>query len=94
MKDFEVFSNAFQRPNIGGRPAILVNRRKFDVQNLTNTVIHIPWVVEAVWCVITPKNVSQSSQVQKIACCALYSKPDSRKKALLLDHVSDGFGST
>ena len=91
LKDFEIISNAFQRPNIGGRPAILVNRSKFDVQNLTNTVIHIPWGVEAVWCVITPKNVSQSCQVQKIACCALYSKPDSRKKTLLLDHVSDAF---
>ena len=91
LKDFEVISNAFQRPNIGGRPAILVNRSKFDAQNLTNTVIHIPWGVEAVWCVITPKNVSQSCQVQKIACCALYSKPDSRKKTLLLDHVSDAF---
>ena len=41
--------------------------------------------------VITPKNVTQDSKVQKIVCCALYSKPDSRKKSLLLDHISDAF---
>ena len=76
---------------MGGRPAIIVNKKKYDVQDVTNTLIQIPWGVEAVWCVLTPKNVSQDSKIQKIACCSLYSKPDSRKKSLLLDHISEAY---
>ena len=40
---------------------------------------------------MTPKDVTHDSKIQKIACCSLYSKPDSRKKTLLLDHISDSF---
>ena len=29
--------------------------------------------------------------VQKIACCAIYCKPGSKKKTLLLDHIADAF---
>ena len=58
---------------------------------MTNSLIQIPWGVEAVWCIITPKNITHDSKIQKIACCSLYSKPDSRKKSLLLDHISDAF---
>ena len=43
------------------------------------------------WCILTPKDVTHNSKVQKIACCSLYSKPESRKKTLLLDHISDTF---
>ena len=35
--------------------------------------------------------MSNDSKIQKIAVCALYSKPDSRKKTLLLDHISDAY---
>ena len=31
----------------------------------------------------------ENSEIQRIVCCALYSKPDSRKKSLLLDHISE-----
>ena len=44
--------------------------------------------VEAVWAVLTPKNVSNASKIQKIVVGSIYSKPDSRKKSVLLDHVS------
>ena len=30
-------------------------------------------------------------KIQKIVCCALYSKPNSVKKSLLLDHISDAY---
>ena len=76
---------------MGGRPAIIANNTRFHIQNLTNSVIQIPWGVEAVWCVITPKNITHNSKIQKIACCALYCKPNSKKKSLLLDHISDTF---
>jgi hypothetical protein len=91
LEDHAVISNVFQRTGKGGRPAIIVNKVKYEVQNVTNSLIQIPWGVEAVWCILTPKNVSHDSKIQKIACCSLYSKPDSRKKSLLLDHISEAF---
>ena len=91
LENHTIISNVSQRTGKGGRPAIFANNRKYDVQNITNTLIQIPWGVEAVWCLLTPKNVTNDSKIQKIAVCALYSKPDSRKKSLLLDHISDAY---
>ena len=91
LENHTIISNVSQRAGVGGRPAIFVNNKKFEVQNITNTLIQIPWGVEAVWCVLTPKNISNDSKIQKIACCALYSKPNSKKKSLLLDHISDAY---
>ena len=91
LENHTVIANVNQRKGIGGRPAIFANNKKYQVQNLTNTVVQIPWGVEAVWCLITPKNVSNNSKIKKIACCALYSKPNSKKKSLLLDHISDAY---
>ena len=91
LDNHTIISNVSQRTGTGGRPAIFANSDKFEVQNVTNTLVQIPWVVEAVWCVLTPKNISNDSKIQKIACCALYSKPNSKKKTLLLDHISDAY---
>ena len=89
IDDFEVISNVFQRKGVGGRPAIIVNAKKFNVENLTQTVISIPWGIEVVWAVLTPKCISNSSKIQKIVVASIYSKPDSRKKSLLLDHIAE-----
>ena len=91
LEDHTVVSNVHQRTGMGGRPAIIANHKKFHIQNLTNSVIQIPWGVEAVWCLLTPKNVTHDSKIQKIACCAIYSKPNSKKKSLLLDHISEAY---
>ena len=42
-------------------------------------------------CVLTPKILTNNSKVRKIVCCSLYSKPGSKKKSLLLDHISETF---
>ena len=94
LEDYVVISNVSQTTGKGGRPALIVNSKKYEVHNLTNSLIQIPWGVEAVWCIITPKNVTHDSKIQMIACCSLYSKPDSRKKSLLLDHISFNILST
>ena len=91
LENHTIISNVSQRTGKGGRPAIFANHVKYHVQNITNTLIQIPWGVEAVWCLLTPKNITNDSKIQKIAVCALYSKPDSRKKSLLLDHISDAY---
>ena len=89
IDNYQVISNVFQRKGKGGRPAIIVNSIKFDIENLTQTVISIPWGVEAVWAVLTPKNVNNASKVKKIVVGSIYSKPNSRKKSVLLDHISE-----
>jgi hypothetical protein len=91
IEDFKVISNVFQRKGKGGRPAIIVNSKKYHIENLTQNVISIPWGVEVVWAVLTPKNVNNSSKIQKIVIGSIYSKPDSRKKSLLLDHIAEVF---
>ena len=91
LEQHEVFSSVNQRKGGGGRTAIVANIDKFHVQNITNTLVQVPWGVEATWCIVTPKTVSQDSRIQKIACCSLYSVPGSKKKSLLLDHLSDAF---
>ena len=58
---------------------------------IKNKNVTIPWGCEIVWSVLTPKNVQNTSIVQKIICGAIYSKPDSRFKTPLLDHITDTF---
>ena len=89
LNDHIVISNVHQRKEVGGRPALIVNKNKFEIRNLTNTLIPVKWGVEAVWALLTPKNVNQSSKIQHIVCAAIYSKPGSRKKSELLDHISE-----
>ena len=55
------------------------------------SVISIPWGVEVVWAVMTPKLVNSSSKIEKIVLGSIYCKPDSRKKTLLLDHIAEVF---
>ena len=86
-----VISNPHQRKGVGGRPALIINSNKYHVRNLTQSLIDIPWGVEATWAVITPKNISSGSTIQKIAVCSLYSKPNSKKKTLLLDHINQAY---
>ena len=88
IEDFTVISNPSQRQEVGGRPALVINSKLYHVRNLTNNLINIPWGCEATWALLTPKNVSSASKIQKIALCSLYCKPNSRTKTKLLDHIS------
>ena len=74
IEDFTVISNPHQRRGTGGRPALIISTKHFFVRNITNTLLAIPWGCEAVWALLTPKNVSSASQIQKIAVCSLYCK--------------------
>ena len=91
LEDYQVISNPFQRKGNGGRPALIVNTQYYHVRNLTNTLIQIPWGCEATWALLTPKNTSNASKIQKIALCSVYCKPDSRNKTRLLDHISQAY---
>ena len=91
LENYEIISSMNQRKEKGGRPALVINKDKYFVRNLTNTVVDIPWGVEAMWAVISPKNVSSQSKIKHIVLCSFYSKPDSKKKTLLLNHISQTF---
>ena len=91
IEDFSRVSNPHQRVGVGGRPALVINTKQYYVRNLTNSLIDIPWGCEATWALLTPKNVTNASIVQKIAVCSLYCKPDSRTKTRLLDHISQAY---
>ena len=75
LEDHQIISNVYQRAGIGGRPAIIVNKKKFLVQNLTNTEVNIPYGVEIVWAILTPQNITPTSLIKKIVVAAIYSKP-------------------
>ena len=91
LDNHTIISNVYQRKGQGGRPALIVNSNKYHVKDITNTLINVKWGVEAVWCIVTPKNVSKDSKIQKIACGSIYLKPGSKHKSDLLDHISDAF---
>ena len=55
--------------------------------------IDVPWGAEIVWAVLTPKKVTNSSKIKKLIVASFYSKPSSRKKTLLLDHISQVYHS-
>ena len=54
MEDFEVISNVYQKRGKGGRPAIIVSKKNYNLENLTNTQVNIPWGIEIVWVALTP----------------------------------------
>ena len=91
LEGYTVISNIYQRTGKGGRPALIVNNQKYNVQNLTNTVIDIPWGVEVTWALLTPKNVTNDSIIQKIVLGSIYSKPASKKKTETLDHITQTY---
>ena len=80
LPNHTVISNPHQRKGIGGRPALIINNSKFHVKNLTQSLIEIPWGVEATWAIISPKHITSDSSIKRLAVCSLYSKPNSRKK--------------
>ena len=91
LENYEVISNVHQRSGVGGRPALIINNNDYHVQNLTNTMVSIPYGVEITWALLTPKQIYPTSIVKKIAVAAIYSKPNSKKKTTLLDHISQTY---
>ena len=93
-EEYQILSNPHARVKgrTGGRPAIVIRKDRYIIKNLTNTVIQIPWRVEATWGLITPKNITHTSIIQKIVLCSFYYPgPKSKSKTLLLDHLCQSF---
>ena len=82
LDNYEIISSVSQRKEKGGRPAILVDKTNFNVENITDSV-DIPWGIEIVWAVLTPKDATNASTIQKIVLASVYNKPKSRKTGKL-----------
>ena len=79
-------SNPYQRKGRGGRPLIIADHTKYIIDKPD---ISCPWGVEMVWCILSPKNATAMSKIQKIIVGSFYSKPNSKAKRKLLDHISE-----
>ena len=66
IEDYQVISNPYQRKGVGGKPALIINTKKFNVINPNQSMITIPWGLEIVWAIITPKEVSNSIKIKRI----------------------------
>ena len=88
LEGFHIISNVHQRRGRGGRPAILASTKYFHVKDLKE-LITVPNGVEVVWAMLTPKyNIGP---IKRIAVASIYSKPKSRKKTELLDHICESY---
>ena len=87
MDGYKIISNPYQRTGRGGRPALIVKREKYEIKNLTNTIVDIPWGLEAVWVLLTPKERKQNQVIKKIVLCSFYSPPKSNSRFELIDHI-------
>ena len=71
---------------------LLSKKTKFHILNITNTLINIPWGVEAVWAILIPKNLSNSSKIRRIAVCSFYNRNiRSKFKTALVNHMAEAF---
>ena len=91
LENYSVISNPHQRRGQGGRPAIVINNLNFDVEDLTQSVVSVPFGCEIVWGLITLKNATNLSLVKKIVLASVYVKPLSRKGKLLHDHIAETY---
>ena len=65
----------------------LYKHMKDGVLSLTNTLVDIPWVLEIIWAILTPKIPKSSSPIKKIVLCCFYSPPNSNARYKLVDHI-------
>ena len=77
---FHIQSQSIKR---GGGSAILVISRNWLSQQLKD--ILVPQGLELVWVKVAPRF---KSILKILIICGIYSKPNSRKKTILSDHIS------
>ena len=92
LENYEIISNVKQRNFKGGKPAILVNKKKYHVKALCPDPVTVPIGVECVWSLINSKNSRAKSKTKYIAIASIYYRgPKSTKKQELFDHIAETF---
>ena len=82
--------NVVQRSRKGGKPALVIKEEKFHIKQLCPDIITVPIGVEAVWALLTPKNVNTNSKVKNIAVASIY-YTKATKTFDFIDHISEAF---
>ena len=75
-----VISNVYQRKGVGGRPALVINHEKYSISTPIDSLVPLPWGVEASTAIIAPKTFKSDCSVKRIILVSIYCKPSSRKK--------------
>ena len=72
MENYRVITNICQRQYRGGKPALIIDERKYHIKELCPNPITVPLGVEAVWALLKPKIRRKNSKVNFIAVCSYY----------------------
>ena len=80
LTNHTVISNVYQRKGVGGRPALVINHEKYSISTQIDSLVPLPWGVEASTAIIAPKTFKSDCSVKRIILVSIYCKPSSRKK--------------
>ena len=83
MSGIKYISTPRPGPKRGGGAAIAIRQQKFTLSKLN---IPLPSSIEVVWGLLKPKNIT--GKLSKFIVCCFYSPPRSRKKNILVDHLT------
>ena len=87
---YRIIKNVVQRNKKGGKPALVIKEEKFHIKQLCPDVITVPVGLEAVWALVTPKNITPSSKVKHIAVASMY-YTQATKRSDFIDHICESF---
>ena len=68
----------------GGGAAIVVNTKRFTLEELE---VAVPHNIEAKWGLVRPKKVERNTKYKEYIVCCFYSPPNSKKNKKMLDHL-------
>ena len=87
---YKIIKNVVQRKRKGGKPVLVIKEEKFHIKHLCPDIITVPIGVEAVWALLTPKNVNMNSKVKNIAVSSVY-YTKATKRSDFIKHNSEAF---
>ena len=87
---YRVLKNVSQRRGKGGKPALIIKEERFIIKQLCPDIITVPTGIEAVWALITPKNINSASKVKNIVVASMY-YTKATKRANFIDHICETF---
>ena len=65
----------------------------FHIKELCPEVITVPIGVEAIWALITPKNLPANSRIKHIAVASIYYSSKQTRKNDFLDHIAQSYNT-
>ena len=87
---YRILKNVSKRSGKGGKPALIIKEERFIIKQLCPDVITVPVGIEAVWALVTPKNINSTSKVKNIAVASMY-YTKATKRANFIDHICQTF---